>query len=290
MSGLTIEQLVSLELVAYPSTFHLEGSKLQRGDKSTKLKKKPILRVKDYAGRYVVLEEKLDGTQAGISFDKNANLLTQTRGHYHTGGWNERQFNLFKPWVRVHEEWLFERLGDQYVMFGEWCFAKHSMFYDALPHYFFEFDVWCRSTSRFLSTAERHKLLAGGPIAHVPVLYKGPMPNSKDPIIAHIVQSLARTPDWRKGFAQQISRVGLNVEAMMLASDKEDLAEGIYGKFENELTTEDRFKFVRASFTQTILDAEQHYASMQLIPNLLIEGVDMYSPTLTHNWPEQYRG
>ena len=33
---------------------------------------------------------------------------------------------------------LAERLADRYILFGEWLYARHSIHYRQLPHYFFE--------------------------------------------------------------------------------------------------------------------------------------------------------
>ncbi len=44
-------------------------------------------------------------------------------------------------------------------MYGEWLHKKHAIFYDALPHYFCEFDIWDRHNNCFLSTQKRHQLL-----------------------------------------------------------------------------------------------------------------------------------
>ena len=46
-----------------------------------------------------------------------------------------------KQWANAHRDAFYEVLGSRYIMYGEWMYAKHSVFYDALPHYFLEFDV-----------------------------------------------------------------------------------------------------------------------------------------------------
>ena len=147
----------NLELLKYPRTPHLQGSRLQDGDTDT-----GQVRYAALAGQWLVVEEKLDGANAGISFTAGGELRLQSRGHYLTGGGRERQFNLFKQWASAHEHWLLERLEDRFVLYGEWLHKKHSVFYDRLPHYFCEFDVWDRATGLFLSTAARRCLLEGG--------------------------------------------------------------------------------------------------------------------------------
>ena len=72
----------------YPRTNHLEGSRLQPGDED--LSSVPIA---DLAGQHVVVEEKVDGGNAGISFDGDGRLYLQSRGHFLDGGPRERHFS-----------------------------------------------------------------------------------------------------------------------------------------------------------------------------------------------------
>src|SRR6187401_1412377 len=102
----------NLELYKYPSTQHLQGSQLQRGDSGAdKPGRAPYSAL---AGRYIVVEEKLDGANCGVSFGAGGDLLLQSRGHYLVGGGRERQFGILKRWAAAHESALLERLGDQY--------------------------------------------------------------------------------------------------------------------------------------------------------------------------------
>nr|WP_225084726.1 RNA ligase family protein [Pectobacterium colocasium] len=158
--------LHSIPLLKYPRTPHLEGSRLQSGDDGS-----DQIALKALAGRYVVIEEKIDGANSGVSFNETAELLLQSRGHYLAGGSRERQFNQFKLWATGHEMRFLELLEDRFVMYGEWAYSKHSVFYDRLPHYFHEFDIYDRRDGIFLSTARRHAMLAGSPVLSVPVLW-----------------------------------------------------------------------------------------------------------------------
>lgn len=96
-------------------------------------------------------------------------------------------------WAMAHESALLERLEDRFVMYGEWCFAKHSIFYDRLPHYFHEFDIWDRKESHFLSTPRRHALLSDMPVLSVPVLYAGEMPTDPKLLWKLVRPSLAKS-------------------------------------------------------------------------------------------------
>ena len=58
-------------------------------------------------------------------------------------------------------------------MYGEWLYAKHSVYYDLLPHYFMEFDVFDKVDKVFLSTKRRMELLKDLPVESVKVLADG---------------------------------------------------------------------------------------------------------------------
>ena len=109
--------------------------------------------------KYIVIEEKVDGANTGISFSDDGELLLQSRGHYLTGGYRERHYNLFKQWANIHQDELFNVLGNRYIMYGEWLYAKHTVYYDALPHYFLEFDIYDKENNVFLDTESRRKLI-----------------------------------------------------------------------------------------------------------------------------------
>jgi hypothetical protein len=127
----------------YPRTPHLEGSRLQPGDDDL-----DVVAFAKLAGRYVVVEEKLDGSNVGISVGLDGRLRLQSRGHFLTGGPRERQFNLLKTWAACHQDALVEVLGMRYILYAEWLYARHTVFYDALPHYLHEFDVLDLDTGR----------------------------------------------------------------------------------------------------------------------------------------------
>lgn len=54
----------------------------------------------------------------------------------------------------------FDALGEELILFGEWCAARHSLEYQALPGWFVGFDVHDRR-QQFWSTRRRDLLLDG---------------------------------------------------------------------------------------------------------------------------------
>lgn len=273
--------LSSIPLLRYPRTQHLAGSRLQAGDSAH-----GQIPLQALQGRHVVIEEKLDGANAGLSFSEGAELRLQSRGHYLAGGYGERQFNLLKVWAAAHEARLLDRLQDRYVMYGEWLHAKHSVWYDHAPHLFHEFDLLDRASGQFLSTPRRHALLAGSPVLSVPVLYAGPMPTEPRLLWALLRPSLARSAGWRQAFEAAVAREGQPLALAWQQTDKSDLAEGLYLKVEDEHQVLARYKLVRPSFTQTILDSDSHHARRPILPNQLAPGVDLYAEQPTLRWQD----
>ena len=269
-----------LEILKYPRTPHLEGSRLQPGDEGH-----DHVRLATLRDQHVVVEEKLDGANVGISFTSGGELLLQSRGHYLAGGGRERQFAPFKQWAHAHEARLLERLEDRYVMYGEWLYAKHSVSYDALPHWFCEFDVFDRVDGVFLSTPRRHALLAGSPVLSVPVLQAGPMPRDLKTLRALVRPSLAKTAQWRMAFEHGVARQGLDLALAWRQTDRSTLAEGLYIKVEDEAHVHGRYKWVRPDFVQTILESGSHHSTRPVIPNGLAAGVDLYAPVPAIGWP-----
>lgn len=271
----------NLELLKYPSTLHLEGSKLPPGDSDNS--QVPYTAI---AGRYIVAEEKLDGANSATSFSAGADLLLQSRGHYLTGGGRERQFNLFKKWGTAHEDALLRLLEDRYVMYGEWMHKKHSVFYDRLPHFFNEFDIFDRRHGIFLSTAARAELLRDSPVISVPVLYAGPAPARMRDLIALVQPSLAKSAAWRARFEATVLREGFDLAKCWRQTDKSDLAEGLYIKVEAEGRVMARYKWVQPGFVQTIEEAGTHHLQQPFIPNQLAEGVDIYANHPAVTWQD----
>jgi len=276
-----MEHIQSLELAKYPRTAHLEGSRLQEGDDGSE--QIPLAAL---AGKKVVIEEKMDAANCGISFSEGGELLLQSRGHYLVGGWSERQFNWLKPWARAHADALLSRLEDRWVLYGEAMHAKHSVWYDRLPHLLLEFDLFDRRSRKFLSTKRRHEMLGELPIVSVPVLYAGVMPADLEQLKKLIYRSLAKSRNWRANFERQVLREGLPLELTWKQTNQQDESEGLYLKVENGDFVEARYKFVRPGFTQTILDSGSHHFARPVLPNLLAEGADLYAPVPVVGWEQ----
>lgn len=257
-----------LPIKKYPRTPHLEGSRLQPRDED--LSQIPF---SDIAGRHIVVEEKIDGANSAVSFGQDGTLLLQSRGHYLTGGWRERHYDLFKQWANVHREALYGVLGSRYIMYGEWMYAKHTVYYDALPHYFLEFDVLDRGTGRFLDTPSRRALLEPLPIASVPVLAEGAFRN-KEPLLALLGRSNYITGAHIEHLREDARQLNLDEDRQCRETDPSDTMEGLYIKVEEGGEVVDRLKYVRASFTQTVDASQTHWLDRPIVPNRLRRPAD----------------
>ncbi len=257
--------------VKYPRTRHLEGSRLQPGDEDL-----AAVPFRDLAGRHLVVEEKVDGANVGLGFDRGGGLHLQSRGHTLRGGATERQFDLLKAWARAHEAALRDVLGARYLLFAEWTYAKHTVFYDALPHYLLEFDVHDRERDAWLSTPARRALLEGLPLAQVPVLAEGAFTRLDD-LTALVRPSAFKSPGWREALALACAREGHEPERVARETDPADLAEGLYLKWEEDGRVVGRYKWVRAGFLQAVVRSGSHWQDRPLLPNRLAPGVDLFA-------------
>ena len=259
-------------LYKYPRTPHLTGSRLQPGDEEL-----PVVPLRELAGRRVVVEEKLDGANSAVSFGEDGRLLLQSRGHFLDGGPREKHFGLLKAWAGSIQRVLWETLGARFVMYGEWLYAKHTIFYDRLPHYFFEFDIFDQGREEFLSTELRGELLRKLPIVSAPVLYAGAVRSARQ-LERLIKPSEFQSDAWREALAEVCGSRGLDSGRALLETDPAELMEGLYVKVGGGGRVAERFKLVRASFLQALDDSGEHWLNRPVIPNRLREGVDLFAP------------
>lgn len=259
---------MNFEIKKYPRTPHIEGSRLQPGDEDLSQ-----IRFSDIAGRHLVIEEKCDGANSAISFSDSGELLLQSRGHYLTGGYRERHYNLMKQWANVHKDVFYEVLGSRYIMYGEWMYAKHTVFYDALPHYFLEFDIFDREENIFLDTPSRKKLTDQMPIVSVPVLAEGEFKEEKE-VLKYLEKSKYITEHHRECLRKVAEELGLDAERQCRETDASTIMEGLYIKVEEDGQVADRLKFVRASFLQTVDVSETHWLERPIVPNQLSIPID----------------
>jgi len=122
------------------------------------------------------------------------------------------------------------------MLFGEWCYAVHSVRYTRLPDWFLTFDVYDRVSGQFWSVARRDALASTLGLAVVPRLGAG-----------------------RFDLPQ--------LEALLGNSRLADgPAEGLYVRRDVGEHLVAGAKLVRGEFVQAI---DQHWSKKALVPNAL---------------------
>ncbi len=186
----------------------------------------------------VVIEEKLDGANLGLSVGSDGLVRAQNRGHYLEHPF-PGQFEKLEIWLRQHEDRLFDALGEDLILFGEWCAARHSLDYSRLPDWFVGFDVYDRRREAFWSTTRRDALL-----------------------------SALGLPAIRRLAAGEYTVDGLKALVLGSGSNYRDgVLEGIVIRHEDPDWLLDRAKLVRHDFTQAILE---HWRKRRIEWNLRV--------------------
>lgn len=216
----------------FPSTPHLAtlpGVDI-RGDKVLTANERD-----EFLRREITVEEKVDGANLGLSFDAEGNIRAQNRGAYlqlpEAGQWKK-----LNEWLALHTDALFEHLYDRYVLFGEWCYARHSVFYDQLPDWFLAFDIYDRTSQRFLSTGRRDQLIEE--------------------------MSLFKVPNLGHGHFSLSELKGLLSQSKLADGP----AEGVYLRVDESDWLGQRAKLVRPAFIQAV---EEHWSRSAIQPNRL---------------------
>ena len=222
----------------FPHTPHLAwlGEGTPRGDK--------VLRQADVdqlLSGVVVVEEKVDGANLGFSVDEHGRLRAQSRGSYVDTEAPSGQWKPLKRWLSTRQQTIAAALTSELILFGEWCYAVHSIRYTRLPDWFLAFDVFDRKRGEFWSVGRRDRLAAELDVATVPRLGQG-----------HF----------------DLTALRRFLDASRLTDGP---AEGIYVRRETPDRLEQRAKLVRPEFVQAI---ETHWSKRRVEPNHLAAGAD----------------
>ena len=239
------------DFVKYPRTPHLSGSKGTDDDKHLGPKESRGF----IADPSLIVEEKLDGTNVGVHFTRSGRMVLQCRGHEITEGMHP-QYDLFKQWTAVKRPVLEAMLSSQFILYGEWLYAKHSVHYRRLPHYFFEFDIFDKDAGLFLSLERRLAMLRSTGLTTVPVLHRGRASLEQ-------LRSVIGPSAFESSFENPVT------------GRTDNLMEGLYCRTEAEGSVSGRAKMVRSAFVEKVKQSE-HWQHQALVPNELAEGADIW--------------
>lgn len=190
----------------------------------------------DFLCHRIIVEEKVDGANIGFSLDEELNLCFQNRGALLSRDWCPAQFKPLFRWIQRCRDALMDALLPDLTLFGEWCYAVHSIMYVRLPDWFLGFDVFDRARNEFWEVARRNRFLHELGLTPVPFLGEGYFS------LADLKSMLGR------------SRIG-------------DMpAEGLYLRWEENGKLKGRAKIVRPEFVQ---DIDEHWSRRKLETNCL---------------------
>lgn len=104
------------------------------------------------------IQEKVDGANMGVSWTSGPVL--RNRNHILKKGYIEKdtpaklQFRPAWNWLHQHNsdiQKVAKLLDTPVTIYGEWLYAKHSIFYDKLPDLFLAYDIWSVEDGEFFS-------------------------------------------------------------------------------------------------------------------------------------------
>jgi ATP-dependent RNA circularization protein (DNA/RNA ligase family) len=217
----------------FPHTPHLAwlGSGQPRGDKVMEDNDR-----REFLAHPFIVEEKVDGANLGLSVGDDGDLRIQNRGSWIHGHGNSSQFKTLFQWVDLRRDDLIHQLRRQFILFGEWCYAVHTVRYSQLPDWFLAFDLYDRSKGLFVAADERDEFVRSVNLHVVPCLGTG----------RHDLQSLK-------------SLLGTSV----LGAAR---GEGLYLRTASSVTPVRRAKLVTPEFTQML---GEHWSRRLLQTNSL---------------------
>lgn len=158
------------EFFRFPHTPHLAwlGKEPPRDDKVLMPSEAEAL-----LARPVTVEEKIDGANVGLSIDERGELRAQNRGSFLSRESAHAQFKPLFRWMDQRRSDLETALFPDLMLFGEWCYAVHSVAYDRLPDWFLAFDVYDRAAGQFWSVRRRDALVRELGLALIPTIAEG---------------------------------------------------------------------------------------------------------------------
>ena len=219
-------------LQKFPRTHHLfntGGSAVTRDDL--------VLEGEDrncFFGRSLIIQEKIDGANLGFTLTSDYEIRAQNRSHFVSSSTSE-QFKSLDTWISSHSIEICSILEpNKHVLYGEWCYAEHSIPYLALPDYFIAFDIFDRIEGRFLSVQRVEKILSETSIFMVPLVEVGKQFSDEEEVSDYLYQLKSQF------------------------RDDDGYAEGIIMRIESDDNQwlENRSKLVRNDFIQGIEDGE----------------------------------
>lgn len=214
----------------YPRTFHLPWSPGASKDDRIASNLDHLI------GRPIVISEKCDGSNTSLEAN---GCFART----HSGAPTHASFDGLKA-LHASVKYIIE---PNVQLFGEWCYALHSIAYTELPSYFMLFGV------RYLNSEGNHRwgswndvnMWAGDiGVSTVPELYTGTISSEKE--LEQLINSFMNQPSACGGIREGV------VVRVATGFEDNDFSKCI-------------FKYVRANHVQT----SEHWKDQEIIKNKL---------------------
>lgn len=192
--------------------------------------------VEKLIGQPIVITEKIDGSNASL---ETGGCFART----HSGAPTHVSFDGLKA---LHATIKY-KIPEYYQLFGEWCYARHSIEYNELPGYFLLFNVRVLSPELndiWLSWEEVELWAEEIGVPTVPVLFKGSVSSEKE------LQKLVET---------------LMIQPSECGGIREGVVVRIQKPFEDYNFSHCVMKCVRANHVQT----SEHWKDQEIIRNKL---------------------
>jgi len=178
-----------MDSLKYNRTYHFPFSKGATNDDKIAADMSRLI------GNPIVITEKMDGSNTSLETD---GCFART----HSGSPTHPSFDGLKA-LHASLKW---KIPQGVQLFGEWCFALHSIKYDLLPSYFLLFNVRDLSNMQWASWEEVELWADEMNLPTVPVLFKGSISSEKE--LQEIVESFMIAPsacgDIREGVVVRI--------------------------------------------------------------------------------------
>ncbi len=181
----------------------------------------------------IVITEKMDGSNTSL---ETAGCFART----HSGPPSHASFDGLKA---LHASIKY-KIPEGIQLFGEWCFARHSINYNELPGYFMLFNVRALDANAWYSWDMVELWASEIEVPTVPVLFKGSVSSEKE--LQELVES----------FMNQSSACG---------GIREGVVVRVQGEFSDDSFSNCVMKCVRANHVQTT----EHWKEQEIIKNKL---------------------
>ncbi|KAG7394700.1 Dual specificity protein phosphatase 23 [Phytophthora boehmeriae] len=222
-----------LPLLKFPRTSHLiDLGAATSDDIVSSVDSWPVAADKDTT---IVITEKLDGANMGISLSAEGAFVVQNRSHT-VNTQTHRQFRALDDFLKSHRAVLHAVLNrdplfpGRFILYGEWLAATHSIAYSRLGSLFYVFDLYDRESGQFWDRPSLQELLEASAALHedeqgielVPKLWEGRGLPPRDDLVAMTQQGQSKFYDGP--------------------------IEGVYIKWERSGGVKERSKIVRSDF------------------------------------------